>query len=301
MPSKTQNIKLGIFLTVTAILFMLVLVFVGGQALWVDRDVYYIESEKSIGGIDVESSVTMYGVKVGEVEAIELDEENYDSVRVVLALDDDVKVPAGAKAYLETQGLTGLKVVELSGGDLSRGVQPPGSYIPRGETTLETLEQRVGDLVPKVEEAVEETRQLIASLRAIAQSVDPKTVEHLVGQTDSLVAELAATSGLIRETVAENRPELRSILQEVETATTKANALLADADTTSEEIEAAIRNANELVEEAHRVLRVNEDDVRAMMYNLRRTSQNAEMLSRELREQPSRLLFSEPPPPRELP
>ena len=301
MASKTQNVKLGIFLTATAILFMLVLVFVGGQALWMDRDVYYIESEKSIGGIGAESDVTMYGVKIGEVEEIELDEENYDSVRVVLALEDHVKVPVGAQAYLETQGLTGLKVVEISGGDLSRGVVPPGSYIPRGETTLESLEQRMGDLVPKVEETIEETRQLIASLRAIAQSVDPKTVEHLVDQTDSLIAELSATTSMVRDTVAENRPELRSILKDIDSATTKANALLDDADSTSEDIEAVVRNANELVEEAHRVLRVNEDDVRATMYNLRRTSQNAEMLSRELREQPSRLLFSEPPPPRELP
>src|SRR5690606_29982232 len=77
MATRRQHIKLGIFILAVALLLAVTLAFVGGQRLWEDDDTYFVISDETISGIDVDSPVTLRGVKVGQVSAVQLDRSDF--------------------------------------------------------------------------------------------------------------------------------------------------------------------------------------------------------------------------------
>ena len=73
----------------------------------------------NIGGLRVRSKVTLAGVEVGQVSAIELDPEWFDA-RVTLKVDDKLEgvLPRDSTAAILTAGLLGEQYIGLSmGGD----------------------------------------------------------------------------------------------------------------------------------------------------------------------------------------
>ncbi|ERS89116.1 organic solvent ABC transporter substrate-binding protein [Halomonas sp. PBN3] len=109
-------------------LFMLAgilgLVFLGlrvsGLTLQAPSDTFRLEASfANIGGLKPRARVTMAGVTVGRVAAIELDREWYDA-RVVLELDESLEgqLSRDTTAAILTAGLLGEQYVGLSvGGD----------------------------------------------------------------------------------------------------------------------------------------------------------------------------------------
>ena len=72
----------------------------------------------NIAGLTVRSKVTMAGVTIGKVTAIDLDRDSYTG-RVTLEIQEDVNIlPADSTASILTAGLLGEKYVGISvGGD----------------------------------------------------------------------------------------------------------------------------------------------------------------------------------------
>jgi phospholipid/cholesterol/gamma-HCH transport system substrate-binding protein len=71
---------------------------------------------ENIAGLTVRSKVTMAGVTVGKVTAIDLDRNSYMG-RVTMQLDDAVdNLPADSTASILTAGLLGEKYIGLSVG-----------------------------------------------------------------------------------------------------------------------------------------------------------------------------------------
>ena len=82
MATKSQKVKLGIFLIATVALFIVSLVLITGMEMWEDQDRYYIEFTESVSGLEVGAPVKLRGVGVGSVTQIRLDRENVEIVKV---------------------------------------------------------------------------------------------------------------------------------------------------------------------------------------------------------------------------
>ncbi len=73
MVSKSAKIRLGIFLTIGAVLIIIFAVVVAGSRLVEKKDIYYIEFEDySVSGLQVGSSVNYRGIKLVELKMLEL-------------------------------------------------------------------------------------------------------------------------------------------------------------------------------------------------------------------------------------
>lgn len=79
-------------------------------------DYYYMFVNESVSGLNVKSPVKYSGVEVGLVSNIKLSQSDPELVRVKLAVDQGTPVSVDTRAELDTQGLTGMAYVELSGG-----------------------------------------------------------------------------------------------------------------------------------------------------------------------------------------
>ena len=84
-------------------------------------DVYALFSNS--GGLKQGSSVMIAGVEVGRIRSISLDDYQ---ARIVLNLNNDVKVQDDAIAAIKTKGLIGEKFIEITPGGSDK-IIPPGA------------------------------------------------------------------------------------------------------------------------------------------------------------------------------
>ena len=97
----------------------------GGMELIGSRgyDVYALFSNS--GGLKQGSSVVIAGVEVGRIRNVDLDDYQ---ARIVMNLNEEVKLQEDAIAAIKTKGLIGEKFIEITPG-ASEKIIPPGGKI----------------------------------------------------------------------------------------------------------------------------------------------------------------------------
>lgn len=119
MQNRTLEIGVGLFLLAGLLALLLLALRVSGLTLGSGNDTYKVYAYfDNIAGLTVRAKVTMAGVTIGKVTAIDLDRDSYTG-RVTMALDNEVdNLPADSTASILTAGLLGEKYVGISvGGD----------------------------------------------------------------------------------------------------------------------------------------------------------------------------------------
>jgi phospholipid/cholesterol/gamma-HCH transport system substrate-binding protein len=180
------------FAVVGAFVIVLLLAMIGGT-LWLASGSYYRQAydtyethmSESVSGLKVNAAVRYRGVDVGRVRAIVLAPGNVELVRVTLDIERGTPVKVDTVATLQTQGLTGIAFIELSG----------------GRKDSAALQAVAGQPVP-----------VIASR--------PSLLDRLETATPVLVASLARIGDNLNEVLDEpNRRALRSTLADLATLT----------------------------------------------------------------------------------
>jgi len=119
MQNRTLEIGVGLFLLAGLLALLLLALRVSGLTVGSNADTYKVYAYfDNIAGLTVRSRVTMAGVTIGKVTAIDLDRDSYTG-RVTLALDEGVNnLPVDSTASILTSGLLGEKYIGISvGGD----------------------------------------------------------------------------------------------------------------------------------------------------------------------------------------
>jgi phospholipid/cholesterol/gamma-HCH transport system substrate-binding protein len=236
--------KVGAFFLATiAILGLLVLkvekLDLGGAATSRKASVQFDQ----VAGLGLQGAVRVAGVKVGEVRSIDLDG---GKARVGIFVEGKVPLYKDATATLSSIGILGEKYIDLNPGTPGAGLLGEDARIASKngaslDTLMETL-QKVGDNVQgvtyalnksiggeegraKLDEIVDNIRQLTAEFRAMAQENHEginQTVANVQAMTSDLrnrLPELAQRfddlGKHLDEMVQENRPELKGTLEDV--------------------------------------------------------------------------------------
>ena len=117
MQNRTLEIGVGLFLLAGILALLLLALRVSGLSASPSSDTYKLYANfDNIAGLTVRAKVTMAGVTIGKVTAIDLDRETYTG-RVTLQLDKSVdNLPSDSTASILTAGLLGEKYVGISVG-----------------------------------------------------------------------------------------------------------------------------------------------------------------------------------------
>ncbi|MEQ6918353.1 outer membrane lipid asymmetry maintenance protein MlaD [Halomonas aquatica] len=116
--SKTMELGVGLFMLAGILGLVFLGLRVSGLSLSMPSETFRLEANfANIGGLKPRARVTMAGVTVGRVEAIDLDTDWYDA-RVVMELDVELEgqLPEDSTAAILTAGLLGEQYVGLSVG-----------------------------------------------------------------------------------------------------------------------------------------------------------------------------------------
>ncbi|WP_447589432.1 outer membrane lipid asymmetry maintenance protein MlaD [Aquipseudomonas campi] len=119
MQSRSLEIGVGLFLLAGLLALLLLALRVSGLSTVSSGDTYKLYAHfDNISGLTVRSKVTMAGVTIGKVTAIDLDRDSYTG-RVTMEIEKRVNnLPDDSTASILTSGLLGEKYIGLSvGGD----------------------------------------------------------------------------------------------------------------------------------------------------------------------------------------
>lgn len=235
MATRAQKIRLGVFMVLATLLFVVAVGTLAGLKLWNPRDRYVVHFRESIGGLDVGASVKMQGVAVGKVESVTV--EDVETVHVALALAPGTPVKTDTVAEISSFGITGIKFIELSGGSTRSPRLAPNtskSLIKPGSSVVHTLTGKAIDISKKMELVLnklllvlDETnrsrlRSLIANADRLTGSLADVVVDgrakRILRNADRATASLARASNSIDKLVEEATPNLRGALAATATA-----------------------------------------------------------------------------------
>jgi ABC-type transporter Mla subunit MlaD len=283
MADKAQRIRVGLFATATLTLFAVVLIVFGGLRFWERSDRYRIVFDTSVIGLSPGAEVYLNGIKVGTVDALELAAEDIRKVAVTVKIKAGTPIHSDTRAVLQYAGITGLKVIDLRGGSAAAAVVPPGAAIAAGPGMIDVLEAQARAIVDQSTELMKRVNVLTDNLVAITA---PASVA---------AGNLAATSTTLKVMVDENRVALRESVVAIRQTAAGASELL------DGQVAQLFVNAGDFVAELKKLLVANEGPLRAAVFDLRQASRSFKELARDVRQKPSRLLFSATPSERKLP
>jgi phospholipid/cholesterol/gamma-HCH transport system substrate-binding protein len=144
--TRTQEIWVGLFVALALVgLFMLAMK-MSNFASYKAKDVYRVNVLfENVGGLKPRSPVTVSGVRVGRVESIVYDHEEWQA-RVVLAIEKGFDFfPSDTSASIYTAGLLGEQYIALEPGAEDEELKD-GSTIRHSQSAL-VLEELVGQVL----------------------------------------------------------------------------------------------------------------------------------------------------------
>lgn len=136
MQKRTMEICVGVFFLLGILAFAMLAMQVSGLSkIWNLKEGYTITADfENIGGLKPRARVTIAGVAVGRVVAINYDAKDYVA-RVSIVIDNKVNnIPDDTSASILTSGLLGDNYIGLSPG-FSEQFYKEGSHIPAENTS----------------------------------------------------------------------------------------------------------------------------------------------------------------------
>ncbi|MFJ4347088.1 outer membrane lipid asymmetry maintenance protein MlaD [Pseudomonas sp. NPDC089401] len=143
MQNRTLEIGVGLFLLAGILALLLLALRVSGLSASPSSDTYKVDAYfDNIAGLTVRAKVTMAGVTIGKVTAIDLDRDSFTG-RVTMQLDKSVNnLPTDSTASILTAGLLGEKYIGISVGG-EEAVLKDGATIHDTQSAL-VLEDLIG-------------------------------------------------------------------------------------------------------------------------------------------------------------
>lgn len=293
MSSKSTKVRVGLFIAITGLLLAIVLVTFAGMRFWEGKDRYKIVFTGTVMGLEKGARVFMNGLKIGTVEDIAVAKDDLRNVEVTIALNEGTPIHADTKATLQFAGITGLKVIDLRTEAAQSPSVPPGSKIAAGETVIDKLQKQAETIAEQSAEMMTRANKLVGQLEGM---------DEVVAGARTTAANLADASASLKGMVAENRQTLRGTMVAIQGTATRVTALVDGATTLLDgHMAQLVANADSLVSDVKGVVHRNDTALRTAVFDLRQASRTFKELAREVRQRPSRLLFSDPVGERKFP
>ena len=216
MITKTEKVRLGLFLIASALLLIITIGVLVGTRMVEPRDKYTIRFDESVSGLDIGAQVKLSGVRVGQVEDIRIDPKDPDVVEVIVSLREKTPIRSDSKAVLHSLGITGLKFIEIRGGTSRAKLLEPGNSIKAGQSVLGSLEGKAQDIAIKTEMAINRVNavmndknlrnveEILGNVKGITGNLD-ETLENNHENIDRIIADFTRTGRDLREVAASAR------------------------------------------------------------------------------------------------
>ena len=214
MVTRSQKIRLGVFVVVASFLLAGMLVVLLGTSLGEQTDIYTTRFEESVSGLEIGAPVKYHGVRVGTVDAIGINPDDVSEVVVTLNLKRGTPIKANSTVVLNTMGITGLKFLEVTGGTDDSLFLTPGGEIPSGSSLISRLTGKADVISEKIE-------MLVNNLVEI-------TGEQEREQFQAILADVRETMASAKRIISENEADVSQAVKDLSESSANLRALTVD-------------------------------------------------------------------------
>lgn len=307
MMTHEQKTRLGIFLAIATVLFVVGLAFFLVPKLRESGDFYTINFRRtSVNGLLPDSSVRYQGVEIGKVTRIEVNQQDMDSVLVTIKVQKGFPIKKDTTAVLMLAGITGIRFIDLKGGSRDSVRLPPGGEI----LTSRGLEEKAGDIVTNIDSAVNSFNDLLSaenrerinrflekaekSSEMIAAILEAKRakLENSFDNVDKATTEFATVSENLRKISANVSDMSEKIVSRSGAAVDNIAKRFSD-----EEMGQVIKDFRSFIDSTSTSLKrietsllAQQDDLKQAITSLAAAMDNLSRFTREISEDPSALI-----------
>jgi len=317
MVSRSQKIRLGVFLITAFSVLFISLAIITGTRVFKKKTTYFIRYQNfSLAGLEVGSPVKYRGIRIGRIDNIYIDPQDVTSNIVQITVTPNVPIKQDNEAVVTyISYAAGIKMIEILGGSNESPLLPPKSFIKPGHSIVDNLSGKAEIITEKLEmilnnlaemteaEQQEKLFTLVDNTSHALQSFNTlldtnqvslyNTLQHIEKFTSHLdtfmiISNLAL--GDIRAVTAS--PQLSKTLDNVEKITSdleqaRLSELIA-------KLAAAIEQTNKTFTHLDLTLLKSRHDILSSTEILRESLENFNEFTRLISENPSLLLRSSP-------
>lgn len=166
MESKVNYTVVGIFVVLFSIAAVAFVFWLGkyndDEAQYQHFKVYITES---VSGLAPEATVKFHGVDVGLVESIQINPTNSEEVELLLKIKKTTPIKNDSTAVLKFFGITGLAFIEISGGAKNAPLLQTSpdniATIPTTPSLIKRLDESLSLVVTKFSETLDKTNAIL--------------------------------------------------------------------------------------------------------------------------------------------
>ena len=229
-----KKLRVGIFVLVALTAFLGMIYALGAKSRLFEAK-YTIHAEFSeVGGLAEGATVRLAGVQIGRVSGVELPSQPGGKVRVDLSIARRFsdRVRKDSVARIETQGLLGDKIVEITIGTTKT---PP---VRSGEVIASKDPTDLGQVVNQSAQTVKDVAELAASLRETAAGLKES---HLIEDAGAAMANARKVTD-----------QIARIVTEVERGKGWANALIYQEPVALQQLNGIVASTQKLLDRVER-------------------------------------------------
>jgi len=311
MDARGEQAAVGLFVIIAAALLIVTVFALGGA--FSSSPVTYRAYFPFVGGIEPGATVRYAGgPKIGRVEMLRIDPKNPALMEMTFSVKQGIPVKTDSKVRIMSMSPLGENHVEVIAGTAQAA--PPGTTLPSDPyIDFNAITAQINNIAPQAQELLKNLNQRTEELQLTIQRVN----DLLNPQNQAnLTATLANTRGMLEE----NRPNIKSSLAQVESASHKLAPLVDDLRKTSAEANKAIGHLDELLAEdkpeihsalldlrqnlaqlqqltgqLNSTLDTNSENIDELLENMRHASENLRQFTDIIKTRPSTLIRSSTP------
>lgn len=238
-----REAKIGIFAIVILLCFWAAIRFLSGIDIF-SRNMIYHATYANVSGLQSAAPVTINGVKVGTVEAIELKDS---AVVIDIAVNRKYRIPSDSKAKIYSDGLLGNKAIAIELGTSPQMLQKGGTiesavnrdlmdvagselefFKQKFSTIAEDLSVTLGNLNRLIENNSDDFSATMSHLNSISSSLD----QVLAREKTDMISIVNSLEQLAK-TLSDNSQHLENILVNADSFTQQLEAARIDSLATS--------------------------------------------------------------------
>tara|TARA_R110002110_G_scaffold50871_2_gene150010 strand:- start:113 stop:1828 length:1716 start_codon:yes stop_codon:yes gene_type:complete len=274
METRANYILIGVF-TLCAILGTL------GFFIWLasvqvnkQYQTYGILFE-DVSGLDASGDVLFNGISVGRVIGLQIDQLDPSKVFTSIEIEAGTPIRADTVAQLQSQGVTGVSYISLSGGTPSAPLLEPDE---NGRRIIRSRRSTVQSLVEDAPDLLIEATQLLKQFQTLTGPENQTYVTNILrnldsssGRLDQALDDFSQITGTVREATAQitsftNRLDVigasvTATLDQADKTLAVATGAFESADTALKDSVDAIKSAEGTFDQARQILSVQVPDI----------------------------------------
>ncbi len=303
METRASHLLIGLFVVSLLGLGFAFVYWVNNSAGGAGAQRYHVIFDGSVQGLGGGSAVLFNGIRVGEVDSLEIMPEDTAKVRGLISVKPDTPVRETSRAKVVQQGLAGVVALEITPGT-------PGSppLLAKADELYPTIYADVASsksLLSAAPEALGEARALIRRVNDLI-AVNEKAISQTVQNVETFTATLSEHRddiGVIVSNTRDVSDRVSRMATKLETTIDKFSKYVADdEDSVVAEAQQAAQSFRQLAEKLDRSLGDRADELtisaergirqfELFMRDGRRLADSLDRVVRKLEENPQQMLL----------